>query len=260
MEIQENKVDKGVSGNEFEMKFSFSRDVGSLFCALSKAQGAMTGAAKDSNNPFFNSKYADLNSVWNSVRQQLSKNELAVIQTMGTNDLQQECLFTILGHSSGQWMKSELRIKYNEANTRIDKYGKEKEANPLQALGSCITYLRRYALSAMVGIAPNDGEDDDGNAGGTTYNNAQTVMIPHEPVKVNGYADFCRRHKIGEAESDVDDYIKVIRSKSKKTEIETINSAVLNESRFLEVFNTWKLARDSQKSMQDCESVYSSKP
>ena len=58
-----------------------SESIAALAAALSKAQASITGALKDSSNPFFKSRYADLASCWDSCRKQLADNGLAVIQT-----------------------------------------------------------------------------------------------------------------------------------------------------------------------------------
>jgi len=157
-----------------------SENINELITALSKAQGEISAAAKDCNNPFFNSKYADLSSVWNACRDSLSKNGLAVVQTMNNMQEGQLYLVTTLAHSSGQWIRSQLPIKFNEDQFEKDKFGKDIKNNPLQKMGSCLTYLRRYALAAIVGVAPDD--DDDGNSGGTSYRKPEKVklMTPEE--------------------------------------------------------------------------------
>jgi len=123
-----------------------SSELSELFAALAKAQGAIEGASKDKANPFFKSKYADLASCWAACRIPLAENGLSV-QQHATAEGPCVTVTTILGHASGQWMSSELTMT-------------AKEDTP-QGIGSCLTYARRYALSAIVGIAP---EDDDGNA------------------------------------------------------------------------------------------------
>jgi hypothetical protein len=123
-----------------------SEQINELAGALAKAQGKITGALKDSANPFFKSKYADLASVWDACRSALSDNGLAVIQLTESDD-SGVFVVTTLAHSSGQWMRSRLRLT-------------PKDDSP-QAMGSAITYGRRYALAAMVGVAQ---VDDDGNA------------------------------------------------------------------------------------------------
>ena len=123
-----------------------SEQINELATALAKAQGEILRAIKDSANPFFKSKYADLSSVWNACRQPLSKNGLSIIQTFETEG--ETYLITTLVHSSGQWIRSKLPI-----------LTVKKDA---QEYGKAITYMRRYALSAIVGVSPDD--DDDGNS------------------------------------------------------------------------------------------------
>ncbi|HUD01713.1 MAG TPA: ERF family protein [Rhabdochlamydiaceae bacterium] len=122
----------------------FSENISEISKALAKAQGEMTHASKDSSNPYFKSKYADLAEVWNACRQALSENSLSVIQLLELID-GQPALITILSHSSGQWMKSTAVLPVSKPGA--------------QELGSCITYLRRYSLAAMVGVYQ---DDDDG--------------------------------------------------------------------------------------------------
>jgi hypothetical protein len=136
--------------------FISSGSFGKLSEALAKAQGQIEGAKKDSNNPFFHARYAALSSVWDACREPLCKNGLAVIQLPGRNG---EGLFvdSILSHSSGEWISSRLFVKPGYT----DKEGDFQELSDSQAVGSAITYARRYGLQALVGIAPMD---DDGEA------------------------------------------------------------------------------------------------
>jgi hypothetical protein len=106
----------------------------------------MQPAIKDSKNPFYKNTYADLNSIWNSLRAPFSKNGLSVIQQTEKDGSGQLNLVTTLIHSSGQWLKSALPL--NPAKPDI------------QSLGSTITYLRRYSLGALCGISTE--EEDDG--------------------------------------------------------------------------------------------------
>lgn len=123
-----------------------SESIAKLAEALSKAQGTIKNALKDSSNPYFKSKYADLASVWDACRSELSANGLAVVQVPATKD-GQVTVTTLLMHASGEWIEGELAL----TPVKDDPQG----------AGSAITYARRYALSGYVGIAP---EDDDGNA------------------------------------------------------------------------------------------------
>ena len=123
-----------------------SQTIGHLAAALAKAQGEITGALKDSSNPFFKSRYADLASCWDACRKQLSSNGLSVVQTTQPTK-RGLMLVTTLVHESGEWMRGYLPI-----------LAKDDSA---QAQGSGLTYARRYALAAIVGLAQ---VDDDGEA------------------------------------------------------------------------------------------------
>jgi len=145
-----------------------SEQINELAAALAKAQGKITGALKDSANPFFKSKYADLASCWDACRQALSENGLAVIQVPSTSiEGTGTYLVTTLTHSSGQWIQGSLIVA-------------PKDDSP-QAMGSALTYARRYALTAIVGIAQ---VDDDGNAasGKVSYGGQPAYDAPHSPA------------------------------------------------------------------------------
>lgn len=117
-----------------------------LAAALCKAQADMEGAKKDAKNPHFNSKYADLASVWDAIREPLTKNGLSIVQLPRSMQGGVE-VETILLHTSGESLSSVLAVPATKSDA--------------QGFGSALTYARRYSLMAMVGVAP---EDDDGNA------------------------------------------------------------------------------------------------
>ena len=123
-----------------------SEQINELAMALAKAQGQIEGAKKDSINPHFKNRYADLASVWDACREALTKNGLSVVQSAENNESGYG-VTTMLLHTSGQWMRGTLYLKPMKDDA--------------QGAGSALTYARRYALSSMVGIAP---EDDDANA------------------------------------------------------------------------------------------------
>lgn len=114
--------------------------------ALCKAQAEMEGAKKDALNPHFRNKYADLASVWEAIRGPLTKNGLSVVQLLRSVQGGVE-VETILLHSSGERISDVFAMPASKADA--------------QGYGSAATYARRYALMALVGVAP---EDDDGNA------------------------------------------------------------------------------------------------
>jgi len=123
-----------------------SKELDKVFTAFSKMQGSLEGASKDSTNPFFKSKYADLKSIWGVARKPLADNGLSVMQTMACVN-ERTVLQTRLCHSSGQWIQGCQPLNPTK--------------NDPQGVGSAITYARRYGLAAMLGIIQ---EDDDGEA------------------------------------------------------------------------------------------------
>jgi len=128
--------------------FKTSESIGNIATALSQFQGEVQNPANIANNPFFKSKYAPLAEVLNTVRPVLAKYGLSVIQNTHNSD-DKVYVHTLLMHKSGEWIESDpLELKV--------------EKNTPQGVGSAITYGRRYALSAITGVASE--EDDDGNA------------------------------------------------------------------------------------------------
>lgn len=130
------------------MSLITSAEIGDLAKALAAAQAAFTVAGFDRENPHFRSKYATLASVYAACRPALAAQGLAVVQALATGEGGRVTLTTRLVHASGQWLESTVSVA--------------PEKGGAQALGSAATYLRRYALSSLLGIAT--GEDDDGEA------------------------------------------------------------------------------------------------
>jgi hypothetical protein len=159
-------------------KMLTSESVAKIAEAMAAVQAKMQPALKDSDNPFFKSKYADLASVSGACRELMGANGIAVIQSPGQCGENQVLLTTRLIHKSGEWLEGTLAIP-------LPKYD-------AQAYGSAITYARRYALAAMAGVVT---DDDDGNA--ATKPSAKAVAndtinnpVPHEkkpaPEKLAG--------------------------------------------------------------------------
>lgn len=186
-----------------------SEQINELAAALAKAQGAIENAVKDKANPFFKSTYADLAGVWDACRAALSNNGLSVIQSPEESE-KGIAITTMLLHSSGQWICG----TYNMPVSKLDA----------QAVGSAITYARRYALSAMIGIA---AEDDDGNSASNKKANAgenntpvrkteqELPQYPEEQLEANKAAWLQR---IQSGKQSPDDLIKMISTKYTLTE------------------------------------------
>lgn len=124
-----------------------SEAINEICDALSKAQGQFKAAKKESINPHFKSKYADLASVWDAVREPLAVNGLTVLQDVTTGE-KSVSISTRVAHKSGQW------IEFGPLSVPLSK-------NDAHGVGSAISYSKRYSLSSALGIASD--EDDDGN-------------------------------------------------------------------------------------------------
>lgn len=145
-----------------------SGEVNELAKALSKAQGAMTAAKMDGQNPHFKSSYATLDNIWQAIRKPLSESGLSVVQAL----LPDNVLVTTLMHESGQWMRSYLKL--NPVN------------NTPQGVGAALTYGRRYSLAAMVGIAQADDDGEVANQPKTKPEATRQAQRPPAPPATNG--------------------------------------------------------------------------
>ncbi len=123
-----------------------SESISALAAALVKAQAEMGGAVKDSANPFFKSKYADLTSVVKAVKEPFANHGLAYTQFPICSDAGVGVV-TRLIHESGEWLECDFIMPMVK--------------NDPQSAGSTITYARRYALQSMAGIP---AADDDAEA------------------------------------------------------------------------------------------------
>lgn len=124
-----------------------SETLAKLAPALVKAQKNMGAAMKDSKNPFFKSKYADLNAIIDASIPALNEQGIAVLQSPGLQD-GASVINTILLHESGEFIAGQSRVVAKSSNNPQDE-------------GSATTYARRYGLQAMVTLK---AEDDDGEA------------------------------------------------------------------------------------------------
>lgn len=135
--------------------------------ALVKAQSEMSNAVKGSSNPFFKSKYADLNAVREAVLPVLNTHGIAVLQPIVNID-GKNFVKTVLLHESGEQIDSFTEIVYSKQNDA-------------QAQGSGISYARRYGLQSLVCIG---AEDDDGNEAVKTQK-APVLTLEQSTAKLN---------------------------------------------------------------------------
>ena len=124
-----------------------SESIKTIAPALLKAQEEMGNAKKGATNPFFKSKYADLNSVREAVIPALNSNGISILQPTTTIE-GRPFVETILLHESGEWISSLTEIICNKQNDA-------------QSHGSGLSYARRYAISSIMNIGASDDDGQD---------------------------------------------------------------------------------------------------
>lgn len=152
-----------------------SESITKIASALLKAQKDMEGAKKDSNNPFFKSKYADYNSVLEACKAPLNDNGISILQPHRIDNVDGNIYMvveTILLHESGEFISGETKVEVSKVN------------DP-QALGSAQSYARRYGLQSLVSLP---SEDDDGESAMNRTEKKSSFAKPakqkEEPKKV----------------------------------------------------------------------------
>lgn len=118
-----------------------------IFPALLKVKSELKAVTKDSDNPYYNSKYADLNSHLEEAEPALLKQGLMLLQPTSVINGDNVVESTIVHVESGQWVTSDMKLL--------------SEKPDMQKAGSGVTYGRRYTLGALLSMR---AEDDDGQA------------------------------------------------------------------------------------------------
>lgn len=146
----------------------------------------MKPAIKDSENPFFHARYADLASVYEAIREPLAKNGLAVTQTLGNDPIKSDILIveTTLLHKSGEWIASKWCMPVPvRTTTKKDNQGNTisttETLNDPQSVGGIVSYARRYSLSAILGVA---ADDDDAEKAAEHGKTGQSKPKTEKPV------------------------------------------------------------------------------
>ena len=112
-----------------------------IYSKLLKVQTEIGAISKDTKNPFYNSKYFDINSLLRQVMPLLQKQELVLIQPIQDGQVK-----SVIIDTEGGSVESTMFLP---------------DINDPQKLGSAITYYRRYTLQSLLAL---QAEDDDGNA------------------------------------------------------------------------------------------------
>lgn len=162
--------------------FAMDGPVEKLFLALAKAQAGFaeikktkTVKVQTNKGGAYQFNYAPLEVILDACVPSLNKNGLAFTQPLGRNGMDQ-LLHTMLTHESGAWIRSTIRVP------AIDSTGEG-----VKALGSLLTYLRRYSAQALLGVTAE--EDDDAGAASGDH----TQQLPNRHAGKESDEDFARR-------------------------------------------------------------------
>lgn len=173
------QIVEAIEGHNFQT----SDELAQIAEALAAAQASIGNATKDSKNPHFRSSYASLASVREACQEALSRHKIAVVQSPSvTADDRLVEVTTLLIHCSGQWIQGRLQLPADKPTA--------------QAIGSAITYARRYALAALVGVAP---EDDDGEEAVGRKGPRTREVLPQAKGRLSEFNAACMK-KVGSAD------------------------------------------------------------
>lgn len=151
--------------------------------ALHLAQAALKGALKDSTNPHFKSKFANLESVWDAVRAPLKQNDITVIQAPVIEN-GEPCLSTVLLHTSGEFVASVYPLRPSKPDP--------------QGFLSALTYARRGVLASMLGVIQVDDDGESASGRGEEAPAANRTTVPAAPKPLLA----------GKVRSDINDKLK----------------------------------------------------
>lgn len=148
--------------------FERSEPIKDLVAAMASAQATIFSAKKNQTNPFFSSKYANLESIFKAVREPLAKHDLMITQEP-TLQLKGNVYFLSVWRNKTEYKEPAILGIVSVKTTVAHKSGQFRastmsapvaNAFDVQAVGSVISYLRRYAVAAILRVSTGEGEDD----------------------------------------------------------------------------------------------------
>ena len=144
-----------------------SETISKLAIALLQAQKGIKFATKDATNPHYKNRYADLPSVIDAIKEHLNNAGIVYIQTPSPSDPGYLALTTRLIHESGEWLEDMATVPLPKSDP--------------QGYGSAITYVRRYALSAITGLYQDDDDGNGATTGQKQFTTSSTTVETPEP-------------------------------------------------------------------------------
>lgn len=212
-----------------------SEEIDKLAIALAKFQGSLEQPSLNSEVKVrtktggeYKFKYADLSECKRAAKQPLADNELSVCQLIEDD----YSIRTILLHSSGQWISSKVRMPSNTADA--------------QSIGSAITYAKRYAFCAILGIVADDDED----ANIASSNTAQKEL-PKKTANSRVKKELTRDHLNNEsAMKSISEWLynkeKIAKEANQPFSVESVisNAYIIGKvemDSFIEIYNNYKI-------------------
>lgn len=216
-----------------------SEEIDKLAIALAKFQGSLEQPSLNSEVKVrtktggeYKFKYADLSECKRAAKQPLADNELSVCQLIEDD----YSIRTILLHSSGQWISSKVRMPSNTADA--------------QSIGSAITYAKRYAFCAILGIVADD--DEDANiASGNSAQKEQPKEQPKKTANSRVKKELTRDHLNNEiAMKSISEWLynkeKIAKEANQPFSVESVisNAYIIGKvemDSFIEIYNNYKI-------------------
>ena len=216
-----------------------SEEIDKLATALAKFQGSLEQPSlnsevnvKTKTGGEYKFKYADLSECKRAAKQPLADNELSVCQLIEDD----YSIRTILLHSSGQWISSKVRMPSNTADA--------------QSIGSAITYAKRYAFCAILGIVADDDEDANIASGNTTQKE-QPLEQPKKTTNSKVKKELTRDHLNNEiAMKSISEWLynkeKIAKESNQPFSVESVisNAYIIGKvemDSFVEIYNNYKI-------------------
>ena len=202
------------------------QELNELAKALATAQSEYEEVKQTGYNPHLKNKYSTLDDLINAVRSALARNGLSLVQSIGHNTDGDTTMTTMLIHESGQYLSDTAIVNSVKANRGI---------NEMQALGSTLTYMRRYAASAMLWVGGQP--DDDGNTSVSSGKQKKAGSRPYSPKELKSQISLGITKKKSEnfsyPEGEAEDHKSAVVSSLKSCFEEDQENAVVLVSKFL---------------------------
>lgn len=180
--------------------------VNNIYAALARAQATYTSAQKSGYNPHYKSSFSTFEDLVAASRESLVREGLSICQYLHSED-DKEYLITLLMHSSGEIIKSKVRIYV-------------KDSTDIQKFGSAMTYLKRYVYASICAISTSEHDDDGDSVAPESLISDKQVWLVRSYIKgdVELEEKICKHYGIGHLKDLPAKYVNQIVDKLKAKE------------------------------------------